>query len=311
MITRRDALSVLSAGAAGLVLSHPLRGVLAAATPAAAAGTLQARAIPSTGERLPVIGLGTSGSFEVGTSDAEREPLREVLRRFFAAGATVIDTAPSYGRAEAVMGELLAELELRPKAFLATKLGAVGRDAGLSQFQRSLTALKTDRVDLLQVHNLRDWRTQMTLIGELKAQGKVRYSGVTHYTEGGHDDLAEVVRETRPDFLQVNYSVNARGAEARLFPLARDLGVAVLINRAFDDGRLFARVKGKELPAWAKEAGIGSWAQAFLRFSLSPAAVTAVIPATGKPQHQSDNLLAGQGGPLTEAQRQSLIELAG
>lgn len=307
MPTRRDVLSSLGACAAGLALSVPLRAAFAA-TPAPA-GALNTRAIPATGERLPVIGLGTSDSFEVGDGATEREPLCEVLRRFFAAGASIIDTAPSYGTAEAVVGELLAELGLRPRAFIATKIGAVGRDAGLAQFQRSLTRLKTGRVDLLQVHNLRDWRTQLALIEALKAEGKVRYSGLTHYTESGHDELAAAVRAGRPDFLQVNYSVIARGAETALFPLAQELGIAVLINRAFDDGRLFARARGKALPGWAAEAGIHSWAQAFLRFALTPAAVTAVIPATAKPQHLSDNLQAGVGAPLSEAQRRSLIEL--
>ncbi|WKN19819.1 aldo/keto reductase [Azotobacter vinelandii] len=305
MPSRRRVLSALALSAASLALAQPIR----LARAADAATVLQSRPIPSTGELLPVIGMGSSGSFDVGASPAERDPLREVLRRFFAAGASLIDTAPGYGRAEAVIGELLAETNLRQKAFLATKIGAVGREAGLAQFHRSLELLKTDKVELLQVHSLQDWKTQIALIGELKAQGKTRYTGVTHWQDSGHDELAEVVRAVRPDFLQVNYSVISRSAEAKVFPLARELGVAVLVNRAFDDGRLFSRVKDKALPGWAAEAGIDSWAQAFLRFALSHPAVTAVIPATGKPDRQSDNLKAGSGPTLTEAQRQSLIEL--
>ena len=226
-------------------------------------------------------------------------------------GARVVGAAPSYDSAEGVIGDLLAELGLRPRAFIATKIGTSGRAAGLEQFQRSLRLLRTEKVELLQVHNLVDWKTQLALINELKAQGKTRYSGVTHYTAGGHDELARVVREARPDFLQVNYSVISRGAESAVFPLAQELGVAVLINRAFEDGRLFARVKDKPLPPWAAEAGIESWAQAFLRFALSHPAVTVVIPATGKPDRQSDNLKAGQGPMLTVQQRQSLIDTVG
>ena len=276
---------------------------------AASAGALSTRAIPSSGERLPVIGMGTSGSFEVGASAAEREPLREVLKRFFAGGGTVIDTAPSYGSAEDVLGDLLSEAGLRPKAFLATKLSSTGRDAGLAQFQQSLRRLQTDKVDLLQVHNLRDWKTQFALIKELKAQGKVRYTGVTHYVESAHDELADVVRAVKPDFLQINYSVIARNAEQRVLPLARELGVAVLVNRAFDDGRLFSKVGDRSLPPWAAQVGITSWAQAFLRFALSHPAVTTVIPAAEKPEWQSDNLKAGAGANLTEEQRRSLIAL--
>lgn len=300
MSSRRRFLSGLACSSAGLLLARPGRFAFAAEP-------LQSRPIPSTGERLPVIGMGSSGSFEV--ADDARDPLREVLRRFFAAGASVIDTAPSYGRAEAVIGDLLAEQGQRPKTFLASKIGANGREAGMAQFQRSLQLLRTDRLDLLMVHNLRDWRTQLTLIEELKAQGKVRYTGVTHYLESGQDELAEVVKAAKPDFLQINYSVIARGAEKRVFPMAQELGVAVMINRAFDDGRLFGRVQGKPLPGWAAEAGVTSWAQAFLKFALSHPAVTVVIPATGKPDRQSDNLRAGFGPTLTEAQRQSLIQL--
>lgn len=270
--------------------------------------TMAMRAIPSSGERVPVIGLGTSGSFEIGSSAAERDPRREVLRRFLAAGATLIDTSPSYSTAEMVIGDLLAELDLRDKAFLATKLsGVAGREAGLAQFNDSLKRLRTERVELLQVHNLRDWKTQLSVARELKAEGKVRYVGLTHYLDSAQDELADAVAESRPDFLQINYSVTQRAAEKRVLPMARDLGVAVLANRNFDDGKLFARVKGKELPGWAAEAGASSWAQLFLRFSLSNPAVTVVLPATGKPDRESDNLKAGVSTLLDATQRASLI----
>ncbi|MBO9353758.1 aldo/keto reductase [Bordetella petrii] len=303
MPTRRQFLASLPALGAG---AYCARDALAAQ---AAAPVMQLRRIPALNQAVPVIGMGTADSFNVGDGEAERAPLREVLRRFFAGGATLIDTAPSYGQSETVLGDLLAELNLRERAFLCTKIGATGRDAGLRQFEQSLRRLKTGQVELLQVHNLIDWHEQLALINELKAQGRVRYSGLTHYHEGGHDALADAVREGRPDFLQINYSVISTGAEQRLFPMAQELGVAVLVNRAFDDGRLFRQVAGKPLPGWAAAAGISSWAQAFLRFALSHPAVTAVIPATSRPERQSDNLKAGTGPALTAQQRSALRAL--
>lgn len=273
---------------------------------------METRAIPSTGEKIPVIGMGTSGSFEVQPGSEEHKMLAEVLRVFFESGGTVIDTAPTYSNAEDILGQLLAEQNLRPKAWLATKLSGVrGKEEGLSQFEGSLKSLKTDKVELLQVHNLGDTDTQIALARELKSQGKVKYVGLTHYLESAQDRLLEAMRTHKPDFIQINYSVGVRGAEEKLFPAAQDLGVAVMINRAFEDGKLFGRVKGKELPGWAKEAGVTSWAQAFLKFALSQPAVTLVIPATGKPNRQADNLLAGKGPALDAAQRKSLIELLG
>lgn len=325
MYTRRKFLTSTAALAAGLGMAacrdSAQAGMGAAGQPAAgdapaaggapaSQGPLYTRLIPRTQERVPVIGMGTSGSFEVGESAADRDPLREVIRRFFAAGASVIDTAPTYGTAEDVVGALVAEQNLRANAWLATKLSGVsGREAGMAQFQESLQRLKTDKVELLQVHNLRDLKTQLAVARELKAQGKVRYVGVTHYVESAQDELADIVQAEKPDWLQINYSVVSRGAEKRVLPLAQDLGVAVMINRAFEDGRLFAQVKDKPLPDWAKEVGITSWAQAFLKFALSHPAVTVVIPATGKPERQSDNLRAGVGPDLDNTQRDALTAL--
>lgn len=321
MYTRRKFLASTTLVAAGLTLAACRDNAQAGATQAPAnpgaidspaatlPGPLNTRAIPATGEKIPVIGMGTSGSFEVGDSAVELDPLREVVKRFFAAGATVIDTAPTYSVAEDRMGALLAEQDLVGKAWLATKLSGVsGREEGMAQFKDSLRRLKADKVALLQVHNLGDLETQLAVARELKTQGKVRYVGVTHYVESAQDELADIVQAEKPDFLQINYSVVSRGAEKRVLPLARDLGVAVMINRAFEDGKLFAQVKDKPLPGWAAAAGITSWAQAFLKFALSHPAVTVVIPATGKPDRQSDNLRAGIGPDLDETQRQSLIE---
>jgi aryl-alcohol dehydrogenase-like predicted oxidoreductase len=311
MSTRREFISNANLASAGWVLAS---SGIAWHTGAIAAerSALRTRVIPSSGETIPVIGMGTSGSFEVATGGEEYRQLREVLRRFFDGGATVIDTAPTYSNAEDNLGPLLADLGTRKRAFIATKLsGVTGREEGLAQFANTLKRLRTDKVELLQVHNLRDWRTQLAVARELKEQGKVKYVGVTHYVESAQDELADIVQASKPDFLQINYSVTQRGAEKRVFPLAKQLGVAVLTNRNFDDGALFNRVKGKSLPGWAAEAGITSWAQMFLKFALSDEAVTAVIPATGKPDRQSDNLKAGVGPLLTPAQKKELVELVG
>lgn len=275
-------------------------------------GPLLKRAIPSSGEQLPAIGMGTSGSFEVGAGAEARDPLREVLKRFVDAGASMIDTAPTYSSAEDVLGDLIAESRARPKLFLATKLSGVsGRDQGLAQFGESLRRLKTDKIDLLQVHNLRDTRTQLALARELKQQGQVRYVGLTHYRDDAHAQLAQDMRALKPEFVQINYSPVSRGAERTIFPIARELGIAVIVNRAFEDGRLFAQVRDKPVPDWAAEVGAESWAQLFLKFVLSEPAVTVVIPATSKPKNQTDNLKAGTGALLDARQRAALVAAIG
>ena len=291
-------------------------GLLAAASVwsahAATSKGMLKRPIPSTGELLPAIGMGTSGSFQIPAGGAEYQALKEVLKRFFEGGATLIDTAPTYGNAEDNLGPLLSDGGYRKKAFIATKLSGVqGRDAGLEQFNSTLQRLKVDKVELLQVHNLRDWKTQLEVARELKKQGKVKYVGVTHYVDSAHAEIADVVKASKPDFLQINHSVTNRGIEQTVLPVAKELGVAVLTNRNFNDGALFRQVEGKALPGWAAEAGITSWAQMFLKYSLSHEAVTAVIPATGKPDRQTDNLKAGFGPLLTAAQRKELIALVG
>jgi aryl-alcohol dehydrogenase-like predicted oxidoreductase len=306
MSTRRRFLGTSAAILAGSSLSTSWLSTLQAAQ----RGAMLKRPIPATGEMLPAIGMGTSGSFEVPAGSAEYQALKEVLKRFFDGGATLIDTAPTYGNAEDVLGPLLSESNSRNRAFIATKLSGVrGREDGMEQFKNTLKSLKTDKVELLQVHNLGDWKTQMEVARELKAQGKVKYVGVTHYVERAQNELADVVQATKPDFLQINYSVTQRGAEKRVLPMAKDLGVAVLANRNFDDGALFARVKDLALPSWAASVGVNSWAQLFLKFALSHPAVTAVIPATGKPERQTDNLQAGFGPLLSEAQKAELIKL--
>jgi aryl-alcohol dehydrogenase-like predicted oxidoreductase len=302
MTTRRTVLQAAAVASAALLPAWHL-ALAAAPVP------LKRRTIAATGESVPVIGLGTSGNFEVGTSAAERDPLREVLARFFAAGARVIDTAPSYGSAESVLGDLLHESGKRGDCFLASKLSSVGRESGLAQFEASLRRLRTDRLDLLQVHNLRDWRVQLDLARELKREGRVRLTGITHYVDSAHDEVAVILQRDTPDFLQINYSVASPNAAKRLLPLAQDLGIAVMINRAFEDGRLFERARGLPLPKWAADVGVATWAQMFLKFVLAHPAVTTVIPATSKPERQTENLAAGIGPDLDRHQCAELIAL--
>jgi len=279
-----------------------------AAPPAAVttANTWLLRKIPSSGESIPAIGLGTSGPFEVGNEPAVLNPLREVLKAFFDAGATLIDTSPMYSTAEAVLGTLLTP-EQQAKAFMATKVwtpgsgGAAGQK-GVEQMQRSIKLLKHKRVELMQVHNLVNLDEHLKTLRAWKTEGRIKYIGVTHYTTSSYPDLISIIQRERLDFVQFNYSAATREAEKRLLPLCADRGVAVLVNRAFEDGNLFTQVKDKPLPPFAAEFGAQSWAQVFLKFVLAHPAVTCVIPATGKLRNLQDNLAAGIG-PLPNAKQ--------
>ena len=272
-------------------------------------GASIARAIPSTGESIPTIGVGTSGSYEVPLDSAEFAALKDVLKVFFAGGGSVIDTSPNYSNAEDVVGALLAEGGWRERCFLATKLAADDRAALEAQWADSLRRLRTGKVELLQVHNLRNLSQALPYARELKAQGKTKYIGLTHFRDSAHAELAGLMRKEKPDFVQINYSVSAPAAAKTVFPVARELGIAVIVNRAFDDGKLFARSKDMPLPGWAAEIGATSWAQLFLRFAISDPAVTVVIPATGKPDRQADNLKGGIGPLLSAAQHAELVAL--
>jgi aryl-alcohol dehydrogenase-like predicted oxidoreductase len=266
------------------------------------------RKIPASGEELPVIGLGTSGPFEVDSSAAKRAPLRAVLERFFAGGARLIDTSPMYSTAEAVLGELLTPA-MHEQAFLATKVWTRGSAAGSEQMQRSAQLLRATPLDLIQVHNLLDLDTQLKTLRSWQAQGRVRYIGITHYTVGAHADLVRVLERERVDFVQCNYSPVTRAAEQRLLPLAAERGVAVLVNRPFEDGALFRQVQGKALPPWAAEVGASSWGQLALKFIAAHPAVTCIIPATDKVGHLEDNLAGGRG-PLPDARQREAIAQA-
>jgi diketogulonate reductase-like aldo/keto reductase len=266
------------------------------------------RAIPASGEKLPVIGLGTYGAFDVSASESDRTPLREAMRRLVEGSARVVDTSPMYGRAEAVVGELQAELGLRTQLFLATKVWTRGREAGVRQMEASLRLLRTERIDLMQIHNLVDVETHTATLQAWKQQDRLRYIGITHYHDGAHAELAALLRTARYDFVQLNYSIAERAAERIVLPLARDAGVAVIANRPFAQAALFSRVRGTPLPQWAGELECTSWAELFLKYVVSHPAVTCTIPATRRPEHMASNLRAGAGRMPDEQQRLRMAE---
>ena len=295
-MNRRDACKLLAAAAlAGPALAMETR-------------TMLKRRIPSSGEQVPVIGMGSSNTFDVEDSAGARDPLREVLRALVEGGGTVIDTSPMYGRAETVLGDLMADLGLRKRLWLATKVWTRGREAGAAQVAESMRRLRTDRLELLQIHNLLDWREHLPTLRSLAGTGKVRYTGLTHYRADAHAELERVLTEERFDWLQVNYSLAERSADSRLLPFCRDKGIAVMANRPFADGEMFARVRHKPLPPWAAELGCASWAQFFLKYVASHPAVTCVIPATSKPANMRDNSAAGVEPLPDEKQRARMRE---
>lgn len=269
----------------------------------AAAAELLMRAIPSTGERLPAIGVGTWQTFDVGADAAARSPLREVLKLL---NGNVVDSSPMYGSSESVAGDLIADLGLRERLFIATKVWTSGRDAGIRQMEESFRRLRVERMDLMQVHNLVDAATHASTLREWKQKGRIRYIGITHYTASAYGEVERSLKSGPWDFLQINYSLGERDAEKRLLPLARERKIAVIINRPFAEGDLFRRTKGKSLPPWAGELGISSWAQYFLKWIVSHPAVTCAIPGTGKPQHMLDNLGAGSGPLPDEGERRRM-----
>ena len=253
------------------------------------------RKIPSSGESLPVIGIGTARRYEAVTTEAERAPLREVLRQFKEMGGRVIDTAPSYGTAEAVVGDLVAELKIREPLFIATKLGAQGRDAGIEQLERSFKRLRMPTIDLVAVHNLQDTQTQLRTLREWKQAGRIRYVGVTTSFERQHPAFEQTMRAEPLDFIQVDYALDNRKADQRILPLAADRGIGVMINLPFGRGRLFTAVQGRSLPPWADEFDCSSWAQFFLKYIVSHPAVTCALPGTAKVAYLVDNLGAARG----------------
>jgi diketogulonate reductase-like aldo/keto reductase len=301
---RRDILRA-AAGVAGAALIGS-EGVMAAGAELMPEAMI-ARSIPSSGEAMPVIGLGTWQVFDVGPSDPARQNLAAVLRALTDGGGRMIDTSPMYGRAEAATGDLAAEAGLRPRVFLATKVWTSGREAGVAQMRRSAELLRSPVLDLIQIHNLLDWRTHLPTLRRMKEERRVRYIGITHYTTGSMSELARILEtEKGIDFVQCGYSLETRDAETRLLPVATERGVAVIVNQPFETGGMFRKVRGLPLPDWAAEFDCASWAQLFLKYLIADPAVTCVIPATAKPEHMEDNLKAGFGRLPDAKQRERI-----
>jgi len=276
---------------------------------AAAMQPILTRPIPKSGEALPAVGLGTWQTFDIGGDAGERARRREVLELLFEGSGSVIDSSPMYGRSEGVVGDLLAAMGARDRAFLATKVWTRGREDGIAQMEQSLSRFRSDRLDLMQIHNLVDWRTHLKTLRAWKEAGRIRYLGITHYTTGALDDLADIIEREPIDFVQFAYSLDVRQAERRLLPLAAERGVATLINRPYEKGALFRAVRGKALPAWAAEFDCATWGQFFLKYILANPAVTCAIPGTSKAKHMLDNLGAGRGRLPDEGQRRKMVEL--
>src|SRR5262245_51319097 len=295
---RRDSLRALGGIGAALLLGP------ASGQPA----KIMTRKIPSTGEEIPAVGLGTWQVFDVGGSAAARAPLREVLKAFVGAGGKVIDSSPMYGAAESVAGDLVAELGLREKLFVATKVWTSGREDGVAQMETSFRRLKVKQMDLMQVHNLLDVDVHTKTLLDWKAQKRVRYIGITHYTASAHAEVERQLGKHKYDLLQINYSLAERDAEKRLLEVCQSKGIAVIANRPFAEGAMFRRVRGKPLPPWAAEIGVASWAQYFLKWIVGHPAITCTIPGTGKPEHMADNVAAGFGTLPDEATRRKMAD---
>ena len=265
------------------------------------------RKIPSSGEALPVIGIGTYKGFDIGSGGKERTTLGNVLRALFSHGGSVLDSSPMYGRAEGVAGELLAAQHANEKAFVATKVWTQGRSAGIEQMTRSMKLLRRDRIDLIQIHNLVDWRTHLATLRGWKEEGRIRYLGITHYSSSAYGELEKIMRTEALDFVQLNYSLEEREAERRLLPLALERGIAALANLPFGQGSLFKALRGKPVPQWMQDAGCETWSQVLLKFTLAHQAVTCVIPGTGNPDHMAENCQAGDGLMLGESLVRKLV----
>ena len=305
-MSRRAAARLLAQSAAGLILAR----TALAADEKQAAGTLSQlqRAIPSSGEKLPVIGLGTWQAFDVSASPAERQPLEEVLTLFVKLGGRLVDSSPMYGRAEQVIGDIATKLDLHRSLFLATKVWTTGKDDGIASMENSMAKLHAKKIDLMQVHNLVDAKTHLATLRDWKERGRIRYFGITHYAASAYSEVAKLLRSEKFDFLQINYSLQEREAEKEILPLARERGVAVVVNRPFGGGNLFSRVREKPLPPWAAEFDCHSWAQFLLKWIVAHPAVTCAIPATSKPRHLDDNMQGGVGRLPDAKLRQRMVE---
>ena len=287
-MTRRDVLRLSGLAGASLVIG-PLLSSFNIET-----GMLL-RKIPMSNQLLPVIGLGTWQTFDVGNSEEESKVLTQVLVEMNRLGGRLIDSSPMYGNSEKIVGDLTQATRFSNDLFYATKVWTSGKAAGMKQMETSFKLMQRDKMDLMQIHNLVDWKIHVKTLKTWKAQGKIKYWGITHYTDSSHNELEKVIKSEQPDFVQFNYSILSRNAEKSLFETIRKYKTATLINRPFEQGNLFRMTKGKEVPTWAKDYDINSWGQFFLKFILSNELVTCVIPGTSKPQHMIDNMTAGYG----------------
>ncbi len=294
---RRSVLRTLGGLAASLAMNRS----------SAQSPSLLRRSIPSSGESLPIVGLGTWQVFDAGNDSAARAPLKEVLKLFFAGGGRLLDSSPMYGSSESVVGDLCAELNVCGPLFIATKVWTSGRDEGIRQMETSFRRLRVKTMDLMQVHNLVDVTTHTKTLLDWKSKGRVRHIGITHYTASAYAEVEKTLKAAPYDFLQINYSLTERESEKRLLSLAQERKVAVIANRPFAEGAMFRKVRGKPLPEWAKEIGVESWAQYFLKWILGHPALTCVIPGTGNAAHMADNLAAGRGALPDAAQRRRML----
>jgi diketogulonate reductase-like aldo/keto reductase len=315
LVSRRDVLGL--ATATGIIACAPKLAMPAPPRPQPSAApqpappaavpkvAMNTRPIPRTKEAIPTVGLGTWQAFDVDASG--RAPLAEVVKQFFAAGGRVIDSSPMYGRAEAVVGDVLADLGAIGTPFLATKVWTRGKREGIAQMEQSRRRMRADKIDLMQIHNLLDWQTHLPVLRDMKQAGTIRYLGVTHYSHAELPQIERLMRTEALDFIQVPYNLADRAVEARVLPAAADTGTAVLVMRPFDEGGLFRRVRGKPLPAWAADLDCTSWAQIFLKFIIGHPAITCPIPATADPVHLADNIKAGFGRLPDATQRRAMV----
>ena len=304
MIDRRELLKRATA-----LLALPIGNTWAndAQIPVSQAGRrLIQRAIPSTGELIPMVGMGTT-TFDTNDNPQTLAQLADIMRLFFEGGGKVIDSSPMYGHAETRLGEVMATLAERPPIFAATKVWTNGKENGISQMQESAKRMGVPHFDLMAVHNLKDWRTHLGTLKQWKDEGKVRYIGITTWAGNHHPELQQIMRSEPLDFVQFSYSIGAREAEKELLPLAAERGIATMINRPFERGALFSQSKGKPLPALAKELDCATWGQFYLKFVLGHPAVTCVIPATSKAKHMTDNMAANFGRLPDSKQRTEML----
>ncbi len=305
-INRRGMIQLSAFSAMGLL--SKFAGAEYSSSNIISSGEMGKRIIPSTGEKIPVTGLGTWRTFDRGRFEAERAPLKDVLRMLVSKGATVIDSSPMYGASEGMVGDISSSLNIRSSTFLATKVWTNGKEDGIEQMNESFRRMKTNVMDLMQVHNLVDVHTHIKTLREWKEKGRIRYFGITHYVSSAYPELMQLITSEKPDFVQFNYNIADREAENRLLPFAKDKGIAVIINRPFREGALFNGIEGKKLPAWANEYDIKNWAQFFLKFILSHPAVTCTIPATSKAWHLEENLGAATGRLPGEKDRKKMAD---